>query len=145
MKIPRNFSLRTGIALLVAGTVFATMPRYTVYPIGKDMGHDPVPIGFAVRKNELIHVPFVKGFQFRNTFVGAWGPEIYSQTECPFTEYSSDDYRTCARIIQSGVTFGGMELRSVRYSRRNNSPEETSACEAADALIEKYVAELRKK
>ncbi len=142
MKLPRKFSLRTSLALLVAGTAFATMPRYNVYPLVTHIGHDSQPTGIAVRKNELVYVPLIKGFEFRNTFVGAWGPEMYIQTECPFTEYTSYDGNTCARILQSGVTFGGAQLRSVCYSTRGHTPEETAACKAADALIQEFAAKL---
>lgn len=142
MKSPRTFSLRTGLALLVAGTAFATMPRYEVYTIGFDNSHDALPRGTAVRKKELPHMPFVRGIQFQYTYLG--GPSGDVSCDGPYTEYISHDGSTCDGINQSGVNFCGYRLRSVHYWRKGESLEATTICEQGDRMIQEYSAQWEK-
>lgn len=143
MKSPRNISLGLAGLAFTAWMTWAVKPRYEVFQIGQDIGHDARPIEIVVVKNEMPHVPFVRGVKTQYTHLG--GPTRGVSCDGPFTKYISRDESTCAEVRKSGVIlFGFLELRPQSSYVRGASPEATAACDLGTDVISAYGDEWEK-
>ncbi len=145
MKIPRNFSLGLAGLLFTAWMTWAVKPRYQVYQVWSNVEHE-TSWEFYIIKNEVPHVPFVRSIERSYFTIGGPTRRFLKEVsgEIPYTKFMSSYDHKCQSIEQSGVTWFGYELRSMRTQKRGESPEATSACVAADALIQEYAAKLEK-